>query len=226
MTCPISVVIPALHEAATINRTIGTLVSGGGARPEIIVVDGDPSGDTIRAVTAGEAICTTAPPGRARQMNRGADLSTREILLFLHADTLLPPGGLERIAAAVEKGYRAGAFALGIESDRIVFRVTEHYAALRTTITKIPFGDQAIFMHRGLFRELGGYHDIPIMEDVDLMRRLRSRGARLCLIPEKVLTSPRRWERDGLLFCTARNWALQLSFALGARPERLARWYR
>jgi rSAM/selenodomain-associated transferase 2 len=164
---------------------------------------------------------------RARQMNCGAALASGEILLFLHADTLLPRDGLARTKAAMADGrYAAGAFDLGIRTERRIFRITEKYVALRTRLTRVPFGDQAIFVRKNYFDSIGGYKDIPLMEDVELMRRIRKRGDKIFIIPEQVMTSARRWEKEGVLYCTLRNWALQLSYALGVSPERLARWYK
>jgi GT2 family glycosyltransferase len=96
---------------------------------------------------------------------------------------------------------------------------------VRTRLTRIPFGDQAIFIRREYFERLGGFRDIPIMEDVELMARIRKRGDRIAVIPEKVRTSARRWEREGILSCTMRNWMLQAAYAFGVPPERLAKWY-
>jgi hypothetical protein len=122
--------------------------------------------------------------------------------------------------------HAGGAFDMGIDSERKVFRITERYVAWRTRLTRIPFGDQAIFVRRDYFERIGGYRDIPIMEDVDLMRRIRRRGDAICIVPEKVMTSARRWEKDGLVFGTLRNWMLQALYCCGVSPERLARFYR
>jgi rSAM/selenodomain-associated transferase 2 len=160
-------------------------------------------------------------------MNCGAVLASGEVLLFLHADTLLPDDSLARVKAAMaDDRYVAGAFDLGIHTERRIFRVTEKYVALRTRLTRVPFGDQAIFVRKDYFNSIGGYKDIPLMEDVELMRRIRKRGDKICIIPEKVMTSARRWEREGILYCTLRNWALQLSYALGVPPERLVKYYK
>jgi hypothetical protein len=122
--------------------------------------------------------------------------------------------------------FVAGAFDLGIRTDRKIFRITERYVALRTRLTRIPFGDQAIFVRREYFERIGGFKPFPIMEDVEFMARIGKRGDRICIIPDKVTTSDRRWTREGILFCTLRNWSLQLLYALGVGPERLAKFYR
>jgi len=223
----ISIILPVLHEAETINTVIAHLRAlRHNSLMEIIVVDGDPAGGTLQAIRDNGIVRTLSEPGRARQMNHGASLAKGEILLFLHADTLLPAQALTRIAAALaDTRFVAGAFDLGFDTSRSIFRITEKYVALRTRLTRIPFGDQAIFIRRAYFEKIGGYAEIPLMEDVELMRRIRKRDDRICIIPEKVLTSPRRYERDGILYCTFRNWALQVCYKAGVSPEKLVKWY-
>jgi rSAM/selenodomain-associated transferase 2 len=224
----LSVIIPVLNEAECIGGLITHLRSReDGSEVEIIVVDCDPAGSTIQAVQNPGIITAKCEQGRAIQMNRGAALATGDILLFLHADTFLPENAFMRIREALQDAeFVGGCFDLGIRSARQVFRITERYVALRTRITRIPFGDQAIFIRRNYFERIGGFAVIPIMEDVELMRRIRGRGDVICVIPEKVSTSARRWEKEGVLFTTMRNWMLQLLYVLGVPPERLARFYR
>lgn len=225
----ISIILPVLDECGRIDQIIAHLR---GLRSdtaiEIIVVDGDPQGGTVKAIRDREGVKTAlSEKSRARQMNCGAALASGEILLFLHADTLLPRDGLTLIKAAMaDDRYVAGAFELGIHSERRIFKVTENYVALRTRLTRVPFGDQAIFVRRNYFNSIGGYKDIPLMEDVELMRHIRNRGDEIFIIPEQVMTSARRWEKEGIAYCTLRNWALQLSYSLGVPPERLVKWYR
>ena len=223
-----SVILPVLREAENINRIIADLrAQAASDRTEIIVVDGDPLGGTISAIKEKSIVTALAPAGRARQMNCGASLATGDVLLFLHADTRLPPKALANVLAVMaSERCSAGAFDLGIDTARGIFRITECYVALRTRLTRVPFGDQAIFMGRDYFFAIGGYKDIPLMEDVEIMKRIRKRGDRICIIPDKIMTSPRRWEQEGILFCTFRNWALQAGYALGVPPEQLAKWYR
>ena len=224
----ISVIIPVLNEAGTINELIAHLRSFAPVDAvEIVVVDGDPAGSTVKAISHPLVVTALADRGRASQMNRGASIASGAVLLFLHADTFLPQDAFTHVRSALQDGkFVGGCFDLGIRSDRRAFRVTERYVALRTRITRIPFGDQAIFIRRDYFERIGGFADIPIMEDVDLMRRIRGRGDVICIIPEKVSTSARRWEREGVLFTTFRNWMLQALYCCGVSPERLARYYR
>jgi rSAM/selenodomain-associated transferase 2 len=224
----VSIILPVLNEAGRINELVAHIRArdlDGAA--EIIVVDGNPRGNTINAIRDTGVLTTISEKGRARQMNRGAALASGEILLFLHADTLVPIHALACVTTALNnKRFVAGAFDLGIHSERRIFRITEQYVFLRTRLTRVPFGDQAIFVRKEYFRKIGGYKDIPLMEDVELMTRIKRRGDRITIIPEKVLTSARRWEQEGLLYSTCRNWALQVLYACGVPPERLANWYK
>ena len=194
---------------------------------EIIVVDGDPDGGTIRAVNDTRVTTLVAEKGRAFQMNRGAAVAHGDILIFLHADTHLPACGLQLIRKALQNRTPVGgAFDLGIRSGKMAYRVIEKMVYFRTRLTKIPYGDQAIFVYRDLFLKVNGYSEIPIMEDIELMRRLKASGYRIAIIPHPVQTSPRRWEREGIVRCTLRNWTLATLFLLGVSPAKLARYYR
>lgn len=230
MTSPtrISIIIPVLREAANINRLISHLRAlPSDVEPEIIVVDGDPGKSTITAITDPRVRTSAATLGRANQMNHGASFAAGDVLLFLHADAMLPKKTFSLIGKALaDKRAVGGAFNLGIDSPQWYFRVTERYVALRTRFTRIPFGDQAIFIRRDYFENMGGYKNIPIMEDVELMGRIKKNGNSISIIPEKTTTSARRWEKEGVLYATARNLLLQLCYCCGASPARLARFYR
>ncbi len=225
----ISIVVPVLHEQASVGDLIGHIrkLDSDSIPPELIVVDGDPSASTIKTIQQNGVITAVSETGRAEQMNRGAVLATGDVLLFLHADTFLPKNAFELIRAALkDPKCVGGAFNLAILSGRKVFRITEAYVRFRTRITRVPFGDQAIFLRKEYFERIGRYRNIPLMEDVELMTRIRKRGDRICIIPEKVTTSARRWERDGIVRGTVRNWTLQMLYCCGVAPERLARYYR
>lgn len=230
MSGKISIIIPVLNESGEINNTIehiNSLIKAVPVSAEIIVVDGDPSGKTIAAVRDKNIITVLGKTGRASQMNRGAALATGEILLFLHADTRLPDEGLNLIAAACgEKTGKAGTFDLAIASAKKVFRLIETMANLRSHLTKIPYGDQALFFTGGYFRELGGFADVPLMEDVDIMRRIKKRREKIVFLKQAVQTSPRRWEKEGVWKCTLRNWSLISLYLAGIHPRRLAKFYR
>ena len=223
-----SIIIPVLNESDRINSVIENiegLIGYGGH--EVIVVDGSPTKETIRAIVNEKIVKLVSPRGRARQMNAGASVAKGEILIFLHADTELPCNALKTITAAMAQGrYVGGAFELGIDSTKIEFKILARWASLRCRLTRIPYGDQAIFIGRDYFNALGGYKDIPIMEDVELMRRIKRKGDKICIIPEQVKTSPRRWEEEGFVYVNVRNTFLFFSYVLGVSPEKLASFYK
>lgn len=193
----------------------------------MIVVDGDRHGTTLNAIRDPRVLKVRSPAGRGVQMNAGAGRASGELLLFLHVDTALPPGGVDTLLAAMAAGNRVGgAFNLGIESDRPALRLIERVGGLRSRITRLPYGDQAIFIRKPVFQQLGGFSEIPLMEDVDLMRRVRHRGWPILILDPKVRTSPRRWEREGIFYGTLRNWTLISLYLMGVSPHRLARHYR
>lgn len=228
MTPPrVSIIIPVFHEEPIICETLDTLASlKNAAMAEVILVDGDPGGSTLAAAAGYRVRKAVAPRGRGLQMNAGAGLAGGRILLFLHADTRLPGDALDAVCTACsEQGASAGAFDLGVDSCKTAFRLIERMVYWRTRITRIPYGDQAIFVTRRLFQRLGGYRSIPIMEDVDLMRRIRKYGGRITIIEKKVSASARRWEKEGIGACTLRNWLLAAAFFAGADPERLRKYY-
>ncbi len=218
----VSVVVPTLNEAAVLGRTLGALPPG---FAEVIVADGGSTDATVAIAQAHGARVTVSPPGRGPQMNAGAAAAKGDVLLFLHADTVLPADAPARIAAALaETGAVAGAFLLGIESSDPRLAFIARAANLRTRLTRVPYGDQASFVRRAAFDAAGGFPDVPIMEDVELGRRLKRLG-RIVVVPARVRTSARRWEREGVVRTTLRNAALVTLYLLGVHPRRLARWY-
>ncbi|HLA29247.1 MAG TPA: TIGR04283 family arsenosugar biosynthesis glycosyltransferase [Syntrophales bacterium] len=223
-----SIIVPVLHEAPGINDLIGHLRELELAEEsELIVVDGSEKEDTRLAIAGSNVHCIPSPPGRAIQMNAGVAVAAGDILIFLHADTRLPNDALVRIGRVMEDGgIMGGAFNLGIDSPRWIYRCIAAIASLRSRLTRIPYGDQAIFIRKDVFLRLGGYPEIPVMEDVAFMRRIRQGRGRIHIIPRRVTTSPRRWEQEGAFYTTLRNWLLLLAYYLGAPPETLARYYR
>jgi rSAM/selenodomain-associated transferase 2 len=224
-----SVIVPVLHESHRINCLIdhfyGLEAHHHGC--EIIVVDGGPEADTIDAVRSDQVVTITAETGRARQMNAGAAVAHGEILIFLHVDTELPDGAFATIDSVMKKTeYVGGAFALGIKSDKCVYRILEYWVSIRCRLTRIPYGDQALFIRRNYFNKIGGYSEIPIMEDVELMRRIKKSGGRIYIVPDRAMTSSRRWEEEGFVYVNLRNTVLLLLYYLGASPAKLARFYK
>ncbi len=194
---------------------------------EIIVVDGSREKDTLGAIRSSQVIKISSERGRAKQMNAGASIARGEILIFLHADTELPVHALERIDALIErKEYVGGAFDLGIKSNKFIFRVIEKLASWRSRLNRIPFGDQAIFIRKEYFHRIGGFKEIPLMEDAELMRRIKKSGDKIWIFDDRAMTSPRRWEKEGVLYCTLRNWTLQALYLFGVSPHKLATLYK
>ena len=221
----LSIVIPALDEAPNLARLLPDLarVCPGA---EVIVVDGGSRDDTAQVVaTQAEARLLTSERGRARQMNAGARAAAGDALLFLHADTWLPEGAAAAIADALADGAVAGGrFDVRFDNRRLVFRMIAFLMNWRSRLSGICTGDQAIFVRRTAFEKVGGYPDIPLMEDIELSRRLRRHG-RLAALRLRATTSARKWEREGPLRTIGLMWALRLLHFLGVAPARLHRWY-
>ncbi len=223
-----SIIVPAFHEGKNINDLIDSLNRLDSDRnSEIVVVDGAREKDTLGAIHGNHVIKISCEKGRARQMNAGASTARGEILIFLHADTELPVQALKKIRSLMEqRRYVGGAFDLGIKSNKFIFRVIGTVASWRSRLNRIPFGDQAIFIRREYFHRIGGYKEIPIMEDAELMRRIRKSGDKIWIFYDRVSTSPRRWEEEGVIYCIFRNWALQALYLLGISPHKLALFYK
>jgi rSAM/selenodomain-associated transferase 2 len=221
----LSIVVPALNEATHLARGLPELVARE-REAEVLVVDGG-SDDGSRAVVAGvpPVRWLSASRGRARQMNAGARAARGEILLFLHADTRLPDGAGAAIRAALaDPAVVGGRFDVRLDSRRPLLRLVAWLMNRRSRLTGICTGDQGIFVRRAVFDALGGYPDIPLMEDVELTRRLKRRG-RLAALPLRVVTSARKWETEGVVRTVLLMWTLRLLYALGVSPARLHRWY-
>ncbi|MFI3272798.1 MAG: TIGR04283 family arsenosugar biosynthesis glycosyltransferase [Pseudomonadota bacterium] len=247
----LSIIIPVYHEKEAIFPCLERLL-GTHHELEIIVVDGAPEGDTVHAVHAwiesaqqtrmdvekqyySNNLATLklekSKSGRGSQMNYGAACATGEVLLFLHVDTVLPCNYFELLEKVYGAGHWAGAFSLCIDDSRPWFRVIEYLANKRNTWTKTPYGDQAQFFTAKLFKSIGGYAEIPLMEDVDIMRRLRTLGGLgrvrkpLYILKECATTSARRWHDEGIVYCSLRNVILRTLYAFGVSPTSLAKWY-
>ena len=167
----------------------------------------------------------TGAPGRARQMNCGAGQATGDILLFLHADTRLPPGAFDDIVAALQDPrYLGGRFDVDLDGDHWLLKVIGAMINQRSRITKVATGDQAIFVRRDVFARMGGFPDIPLMEDIAFCRALKRLGGIACL-RSKVLTSARRWETEGVWRTVIKMWTLKLLYFAGVSPVKLKRFY-
>jgi rSAM/selenodomain-associated transferase 2 len=223
----ISVIIPVFHEREKINEILDSIKSIAADVPyEMIVVDGDTSGDTIAHISDSSVITLTTPRGRALQMNAGAAKACGDILLFLHADTLLPQKAFPKIITALSNSsFIGGAFDLKIQNHRWIFRIIGRAASWKHRLTRVPYGDQAIFMLRRYFENIGGYAGIPLMEDVELMRRVKRQGGRIIVLPDAVTTSSRKWETDGVFYTIMRNWIIQVLYLFGMPARRLIKYY-
>jgi len=225
---PFSFIIPVLDEGSRINELIDRLHRQFPDELfEIIVVDGDAGGSTIHVINHPEVVKLCSETGRGSQMNAGAKAARGEILIFLHADTELPPNAINHIRHIMsEKKYVAGAFELSFDSEGWVFKLIAKAASWRYRLTRIPYGDQAIFMPQEYFRNLGDFTEIPLMEDLDLMRRIKKRKDKIYISKERVKTSARRWEKEGIVYCVLRTWILASLYCLGVPPDKLVKYYR
>jgi rSAM/selenodomain-associated transferase 2 len=220
----LSIIIPVIDEAAGIEACLVPLRSMRARGVEVVVVDGG-SRDATRSLAAPLAdLVLQSPRGRALQMNAGAKAAHGEVLVFLHADTILPGHADVAIARSVEEGARWGRFDVSIAGSDPLLAVVAAMMNARSRITGIATGDQAIFVRREDFIAAGCFREIPLMEDVALSKRLKRISRPACL-RERVVTSGRRWERRGTLRTIVLMWRLRLAYALGADPGRLARRY-
>ena len=222
----VSVIIPTLNEEGVIAASIESAVNGcGGGSVEVIVSDGGSSDRTCRIAGSMGARVIECPRGRGEQMDRASKVASGEVLLFLHADSRLPPGWYDAVRRALEdEEVVGGGFTLSIDSPGRWFRIVELGVRLRSRWLGLIYGDQAIFARKSEFLNTGGFRRLPLMEDVDCVNRLKSRG-RLCVLEERVTTSGRRWARYGTVANTLRNGLFLLLYFLGVSPQRLYLWY-
>lgn len=228
----ISVVIPAYREGEALVPRLRELLDR--QRPdEVIVVDASSKAEFLRVRQLAVAHCDGQPltylageqTGRAAQMNQGAAQSRGEVLLFLHADTHLPGGALSQVQEALEGGARWGRFDVRFDNPGWPFRLIAFMMNLRSRVSGIATGDQAMFMTREAYSRVGGFDQIPLMEDVSLSGKLKKLGRPACL-RARVTTAARRWEQNGVLRTILLMWWLRLAYRLGVSPDRLAEWYR
>ncbi len=222
----LSVIIPVFHEQDTINTVVKNIyklqVPG---CVEVIVADGTQEGSTLQVLEE-KAVPLLSLPGRARQMNAGAKVARARAILFLHADTILPANALIQIIQTLEKGYVAGAFELSFEPEAGFFlRIVACAARWRTRLTKVPYGDQAHFFSKAFFTNIGGYKDIPIMEDIDIFKRIKKQRGKICILKDMAITSSRRYKKEGPLRRVIKNVWIRLLYHLGVSPVSLKKLY-
>ncbi|TMJ32871.1 MAG: glycosyltransferase [Alphaproteobacteria bacterium] len=221
----LSIIIPALDEGEEIVATLDRLAHLRALGVEVIVVDGGSHDATVQRARMRSDRVISAPRGRASQMNAGAVKASGDVLLFLHADTRLPDDAEHLVLGGLDRAGRVwGRFDARIEGKRPLLSLVAWFMNVRSRLTGIATGDQAIFVRRDAFNAVGGFPPIPLMEDIAVSKQLKRRSPPLCL-RELVVTSGRRWERNGIFSTILLMWWLRLAFFFGADPKKLARRY-
>ncbi len=217
-----SLIIPVLHEAELINDLLTDIENRlGSFDPEIVVVDGSEEADTLGSIKRERILKVKSKAHRGHQMNLGARISRGRILVFLHADTILPDGALQAIHGALQDGFKAGAFTVTFfGSDSFLLKTLAWGHTLRSRITRIPYGDQVHFFDSDYFHSIGGYSEDLLMEDAEIMNRIKRRGDPIAILPLEVRTSARRFQENGMLRSLIRYSYLRTLDRLGASRER------
>ena len=221
----ISIIIPVLNEEKIIKKSLSNILND--SHVEILVVDGGSEDKTpLIAQELGAKVIFSSLANRAYQMNYGASIATGDIFLFLHADTILPnnyQGIIKDILS--NSSYLAGAFQLAIDGNQLSLRFVERLVNWRSRFCSLPYGDQGIFIKASVFQEMGGFANLPIMEDFEFIQRLKKRG-KIAIASAKVITASRRWQKLGIWRTTWINQLVILGYYLGISPEKLAQFYR
>jgi rSAM/selenodomain-associated transferase 2 len=218
----VSAIVPTLNEEASLPRLLEDLRKQGA---EIIVVDGGSSDQTVAIAHRFEARVKVVPAGRGRQLNAGAKLAGGEALFFVHADSLIPSDAITAVAEILSSGrFVGGAFSIAANSSRPSIQFIYRAANWRSRRLLLPYGDQGIFALASAFQALGGYREIPLMEDIDFVRRLKRLGSTV-ILPQAIITSIRRLEQEGVVYGTLRNMALAALFLMGGSPHVLQKYY-
>ncbi|MCZ6717927.1 MAG: TIGR04283 family arsenosugar biosynthesis glycosyltransferase [Gammaproteobacteria bacterium] len=221
----LSIVIPTLNQAGEVRKSLSSLQRLRAQHHEVIVVDGGSDDRTQELARSLADYVIQSARGRSRQMNAGAALASGEILIFLHADTQLPEGVDRYLSSAmVRSGRDWGRFDVRLSGSHRLFRLIEWLMNLRSRVTGIATGDQAIFIRRDLFSEIGGFPEIDLMEDIAISRALKHHGPPLCL-KACVVASSRRWEQYGIFRTVVKMWYLRMAYMLGADPSKLSQQY-
>lgn len=217
--------MPVLNEAKNLRHSLDQLRLS--ENEELIIVDGGSTDETISIAREFTDMLFQTKTGRAHVMNYGAEKAAGDILLFLHADCVLPDGAFDNIRRTLgDHAVAAGAFFLGINHSGPVFRLIEFMANLRSRLTGLLYGDQGMFLRKKIFDKAGGFADMALMEDIEISKRLRKEG-KITFIHPPIMASPRRWLEEGIVYTTIRDWVIAFSYTfLNVSPERLIRYYR
>ena len=221
----ISIIIPVLNEAEHLEKMLTEVQGFRDKHNEVIVVDGGSTDATVDIARSYSDHVVISDKGRAKQMNAGAVVAKGDVLIFLHADTILPLGSCGLIRSSMTDEYRWGRFNVRLSNEKKLFRIIEFFINWRSRISSVATGDQAIFVDRGLFEDIGGYPDIPLMEDIAISKRLKQKSKPICL-KSTVVTSSRRWEEYGVFNTVLLMWRLRFLYFIGVSPERLIKHYR
>ncbi len=229
----ISVIIPVYGEEDKINEIISRLkeqANYSACEIEVVFCRTDEGVELSGLESTGSQMkirFVMSGKGRGLQMNTGTKASAGDVLLFLHADSVLPDNAFGKIKSALsDTAISGGAFSLRIDVKHLFLKAVSAVTNLRCRLNRIPYGDQAFFIRKDIFDKIGGFKEIPIMEDVELMRRIRNAGLKIAILKDKVTTSARRWEKEGFFYTTIRNRFLSLLYTFGVKPEKLANYYR
>lgn len=225
MNSRLSIIVPVLNEAAELPSLLEHVSAYAQRECEIIFVDGGSTDQTVNQIQRAGYVVLQSERGRARQMNAGAGRASGEMLLFLHADTRLPDQADQPIHQALSAGKRWGRFDVNITGQSLVLPVIARLMNLRSRLTGIATGDQAIFVQRELFTQVGGFPDQPLMEDIELCARLRKIAPPACL-KARLTTSGRRWESRGVWRTIILMWMLRLAYFIGVPADQLAKRYK
>jgi len=221
----ISIIIPCLNENLLIQKLLCSLKKIINSQTEIIVVDGGSNDNTLEIASKYAHQVFVTEQGRATQMNYGAAFAKGEVLFFLHADSMLTTNAFQKLKEIVkESAYVGGAFRLQIDSNKLLLSIISQVVNLRSRFFHLVYGDQGIFVRKKNFLEIGKFLITPLMEDVEFYGRLRASG-KTVILDEKILTSARRWEKEGILYATFRNWLLLIMYYMGIPAKQLEKLY-
>jgi len=221
----IAVIIPVLNESLSIQSTLNPLQFWRKRGHQIILVDAESTDDTVQKANGLVDKVLTSSKGRAVQMNMGAEQVDADILLFLHADTVIDEAADQLILTALSTGHSWGRFNIAFNSGKPVFKIIAFMMNIRSCLSSIATGDQAIFVEKELFEQVGRYPLQPIMEDIQLSISLKKHSRGFCL-KQKVITSCRRWQQNGILKTIILMWFLRLAYFIGVPASKLKSWYR